>query len=143
MKQCAKCNIPKKNKSEFRNNKRKPDGLDDYCKICRRECDKITYNNHIEKNRKIGWESKIKLRQRNYEFVKNYLQNNPCVDCGEKDIVVLEFDHIGDKNKAISAIIQNCSLKRLEFEINKCEVRCANCHRRKTAKDFNYYRIVG
>jgi hypothetical protein len=142
MKECTKCHFPK-DESEFRSNKRKIDGLDDYCKPCRRQCDKITYNNHIENNRRLGLQSKLKTRKRNYDFVKEYLQTHPCVDCNETDIVVLEFDHKGDKDKAVSSIINNCSLERLIKEIEKCEVRCANCHRRKTAKDFNYYKLSG
>jgi hypothetical protein len=32
-------------------------------------------------------------------------------------------------------------LNQVKNEIEKCDVRCANCHRRKTAKDFNWYKL--
>lgn len=77
-------------------------------------------------------------------FVMNYLQNNGCVDCGEKDPTVLDFDHVrGVKFKNISKMIQdNNSMKRIQEEIAKCEVRCANCHRRKTSKQFQWYSYI-
>lgn len=76
---------------------------------------------------------------RNKELVRQYLLVNPCVDCGEKDIVVLEFDHQRDKVMAIAEILSNgWREERLMAEINKCEVRCANCHRRKTAKQLGW-----
>jgi hypothetical protein len=57
-----------------------------------------------------------------------------CVDCGERDIVVLEFDHLGDKRANVSALAWSmASLSRLEAEIACCEVRCCKCHRRRTA----------
>jgi hypothetical protein len=62
-------------------------------------------------------------------------------DCGEKNPVVLEFDHIQDKKCDISRMLANgLSIKTIKAEISKCEVRCANCHRRKTAKDYNWYK---
>lgn len=64
-------------------------------------------------------------------FVKKYLQDNPCVDCGYDDWRALEFDHTGDdKTDAIANLLRlDVSLARLKHEIRKCDVRCANCHR--------------
>lgn len=74
--------------------------------------------------------------------IKEYLLAHPCIDCGESDIVVLEFDHCrGDKKLAVASMIhRNYSWKVVLEEIGKCDVRCANCHRRKTAKERNHYR---
>lgn len=67
-------------------------------------------------------------------YIWSYLRTNPCIDCGENDILVLEFDHMRDKYKEIGKMVSGrYSLIRVKFEIKKCEVRCANCHRRKTA----------
>jgi len=61
---------------------------------------------------------------------------------GESDPVVLEFDHQRDKVYAISWLVYNKrKIEVLQAEIEKCLVRCANCHRRKTAKDFGFYRV--
>lgn len=79
---------------------------------------------------------------RNQQIAFDFLLENPCVDCGEKDPVVLDFDHVrGMKDRAIGLLIRRgSSVKRLMDEIAKCEIRCANCHRRKTAKDFSWFR---
>ncbi len=142
MKICKNCNLPK---IDFRKSKKYIDGLDVYCKECRRMADKKTYNTNITKNRKAGLESKNKVRERNKQYIRDYLVGKSCVDCGEKDPIVLEFDHFENKKDNLCEIIQNCSIEKIEAEIKKCNIRCANCHRRKTAIELGYYKtkIVG
>lgn len=56
-----------------------------------------------------------------------------CVDCGEKNHIVLDFDHIRDKKYNVSRMIHDgFSWKAIVKEIKKCEVVCANCHRIRT-----------
>ena len=65
----------------------------------------------------------------------DYLKRNPCIDCGESDIVVLEFDHRDRALKSIlvsEAVRQGWKWERIEDEIKKCDVVCSNCHRRRT-----------
>jgi hypothetical protein len=70
---------------------------------------------------------------RNLAFVGQFLIGSACVDCGLKDILVLEFDHVSEKQAHVPQLARwGCSLKRLKREIARCEVRCANCHRRRT-----------
>jgi hypothetical protein len=74
------------------------------------------------------------LQSRNIAYAYSYLELHPCVDCGCSDLCVLEFDHVGEKAGTVLAMARNgVSLERLIREIEACEVRCANCHRRKTA----------
>lgn len=88
---------------------------------------------HLEMNKR-----KVQEKRR---AVYLYLLEHPCVDCGESDPVVLEFDHVGEKKAEIGKMISySCRLDLIFEEISKCEVRCANCHKRKTAKDRGWYK---
>ncbi len=75
------------------------------------------------------------LRRTSRQYVYRYLLSNPCVDCGNTDPDVLEFDHVrGQKIATITKMITNRNgLERIIAEIAKCDVRCANCHRKRHA----------
>lgn len=90
------------------------------------------------KHRKVN---DARIRLRNSQITFDYLKFHPCVDCGESDPFILEFDHVsGLKKESISNLAKRrSSVKKIIDEIAKCEVRCANCHRRKTAKELGWY----
>jgi hypothetical protein len=97
----------------------------------------------IEQER--GWRSTQPVKQppKSYQMVRIYLSTHPCVDCGNTDIRVLEFDHIhGHKTDEIPHLLsQGCGWSRIEAEIAKCEVRCTNCHRLKTLERGKWWRF--
>jgi hypothetical protein len=66
-----------------------------------------------------------------------YVTHHPCVDCGEPDVRVLDFDHRPGTEKRDAGAHMLFDLVRrqlIEAAIEKCDVRCANCHRRVTAE---------
>lgn len=137
------CNKCKKEKftSEFNKNKSKKDGLGANCKTCSGIASRKYYSENKEKHKKLV----SKRKQEHKEFLRvkiiDYLKNNCCVDCGETNIVVLEFDHLRDKLRPISEMLANSfSWSNVEKEIKKCEVRCANCHKIKTAHAQGWYK---
>ncbi len=107
-----------------------------------KEKQKECHRRYYEANREKVLEQ-IKARNRENrrkakEFIHNYLSSHPCVDCGEEDIIVLEFDHVrGNKVGDVKKMMFSHSIASIQEEINKCEIRCANCHRRVTHKRRN------
>lgn len=80
----------------------------------------------------------MKVRKRLLDF----LSSKSCADCGEEDPVVLDFDHREPRRKfkSIARMLSgHYSWDSVLAEIQKCEVRCANCHRKKSYKQFGYY----
>ena len=123
--------------SAFSKNRRRADGLQSYCKPCKSRVDREWYERRggTQRKRNRGYVA------RNARYVWDYLLRHPCVDCGEGNPVVLEFDHVrGDKVNAVSNMVQRqFSIAALDEEIAKCEVRCANCHKIKTAREHGWH----
>lgn len=89
------------------------------------EKNKLRQRNNVSRNRE-------RRREENRLFISEYLKLNPCIDCGFSDIRALDFDHVrGIKKDHVSVLAYRkiCSIKILKEEIEKCEVRCSNCHR--------------
>lgn len=72
------------------------------------------------------------VRARNLAIVAERLAGG-CVDCGNGDIRVLEFDHArGSKDFTIGQSYSTATRKKMLAELEKCDVVCANCHRIRT-----------
>jgi hypothetical protein len=141
-KRCSKCFLTKDN-SEFGRNTTKLDGLQSNCKACRNNYAAGWYatNQQVQKARvrKTDSERRVDVRRK----MLAYLGEHPCVDCGESDVLVLDCDHTFGKTRNISNMLSSkVSWGKIEEELKKCVTRCANCHRRKTAKDQKWYKIL-
>lgn len=113
------------------------------CKSCNREYQQKWFaeNKQVQIGRvKANTE---KQRNRLRAIVTEHLSSHPCIDCGESDPIVLDFDHVDTSTKKMSVaqvLSRGCAEEILLEEISKCEVRCSNCHRRRTAKQFDTWR---
>ncbi len=106
----------------------------------------------IKKRARKAWESRNpekrkecrdRIITRNRNYIKNILTKACCIDCRNSDIRVLEFDHVrGLKIANVSNMMYaGCPLSKIQEEIDKCEIRCANCHRLKTLERKQFFKI--
>ena len=100
------------------------------CLSCRSEERIDYYNKHKEEELAYKYERQVNKREEARLYVFTYLSSHPCVDCQEADPLVLTFDHVrGTKKMNISQMVnQGYSIQVLQAEIDKCKVRCMNCH---------------
>jgi hypothetical protein len=135
-KHCGSC---KKIKplSEFHKALNKKAGYTSYCKDCSSKYSSAKYKTDVvfRKRRK---DNNKKVIEDNRQWLIDYLKEHPCAVCGEADIVVLEFDHIDRSTKEYTiAKMLSYSINTIKKELEKCQVLCVNCHKRKTAKEIN------
>lgn len=137
---CTVCLTIKPNTAEFFNRHAKhKDGLSYRCRRCNSEHLKRDYANNTDRYLANARKRNKEYNIEKFKFIVKFLRDNPCVDCGEADLIVLEFDHLRDKKYTISTLLgSGHSMGLLKREIAKCEVVCANCHRRRTAKRGNW-----
>lgn len=89
----------------------------------------MTFNKDLARRRQLRC---LRKRVARVAAVK---EASPCADCGVSyPAVVMDFDHVrGTKEANVSQLVRRASWARIEAEIAKCEVVCANCHRLRSA----------
>jgi hypothetical protein len=115
---------------------------DNLCRACR----SLYHREHYLANRQRYVDQARRRKQalalERTNYLLEYFRTHPCVDCGEHDAVVLEFDHLGDKSFDVGQSLPYRSWQSILDEIAKCDVVCANCHRRRTARRRGSLRAV-
>jgi transcription elongation factor Elf1 len=93
---------------------------------------KAAQRKYYENNKELFKERGRKRKQEIRNWYKNLKSTLKCLRCGENHIECLEFHHVDDsKDDNISNLIAcRRSKTRILEEIKKCEVLCANCHRK-------------
>lgn len=93
----------------------------------------------LEKRRKHAANYGLKIPTDNIAQAKEYVRGlkatTPCTDCGQTyPHYVMDFDHVtGTKTQDVSRLMgRGRPIRILEQEIAKCELVCANCHRKRT-----------
>lgn len=165
-KSCSKCKIVKL-LSAFPKDHSRKDGTRSNC----RDCEKKRKQEHYRKNqdnyrdrhreyrkqnrekinesnrknwKKVGPDinkKRLEDKKRSRKLVFEYKLTHPCIDCGESDPVVLDFDHRDPslKKEGVARMLSSgYSWELIQHEIEKCDIRCANCHRRKTSKERSF-----
>lgn len=115
------------------------------CKECQRRYSRAHYAMHGHKHNARRYQNQKRSRVETRRRFAEYLVGKACIDCGICDTIVLEFDHVrGQKVANLSEMVSNgWPWTQVEDELAKCEIRCANCHRRKTAHQLKWFRALG
>jgi hypothetical protein len=134
MKRCTLCrnDLPL---AEFNRKAKSPDGLQNVCRECNRARARRYYADNREKHVRVVMERTKHARRVAQAFIGQYLALHPCIDCGEGDIRVLDFDHrVGvDKVADVMRLVRlGHGLDTVAAEMAKCDIRYRNCHARVT-----------
>ncbi len=127
---------------EFGPNIARPDGLQSHCRACKRQFQAAWYAKNKERHTANVNQKRKERADANQSRLIEYLCAHPCVECGETDPLMLDCDHVrGEKRDEVAQMIcSGLGWQTILTELEKCEVRCVRCHRRRTARQFGYAR---
>ncbi len=125
-KECSRCKIVKP-LDQYYLKAATYDGRQSACMKCRQlhSCEYIkTIADKLIKNKNL-------IIERNRRYIDNILLNSKCSECECDDHRLLEFHHLSDKSINVSYMMWH-TIERIDNEIKKCIILCANCHRLRT-----------
>ena len=83
------------------------------------------------KNNKSEISKVAKRRKKIKDWFNDYKFKLKCSKCGESHPATLDFHHKKEKSKGINFMTHwGYAKDTIKKEIDKCEVLCANCHRK-------------
>jgi hypothetical protein len=138
VKKCVTCHETKP-LDDFNVRRASSDGRQPRCRQCWRDY----YLQNTERVREAVGRRIERVQAAHRSRLAEHLAAHPCIDCGESDIRVLDFDHRDgvDKRADVARMVgASMSWPRIEQEIAKCDVRCANCHRKRTSESAGWWR---
>ena len=138
LKTCSRCKTARP-PEEF---SRKGSGLQAICRPCNRAYQRAQYRANRATYKRPAREYAERGKAAVRSWIWDYLERSGCCDCGIRDPRVLDFDHRERTAKDFhisQALNGSYTLARVQAEVQKCAVRCANCHRLRTAEQLGWY----
>ena len=137
-KSCHRCGAVK-SVGEFHRYARNKDGLQPYCRPCKRAID----NEHYRRNPRRNYARNKAKSESNRRWLYEYLKTKHCEreSCTVNDPDMLVFDNLRPEEKRgeLSRMAaQTYSLETIKAEVAKCRVLCANHHQKHTIQQFGY-----
>src|SRR2546423_11708058 len=138
LKQCCRCKVVK-DTSEFHRSARRRDGLQAYCRACKKAIDK----EHNQRNPRRNYARNKANALKNRIWLHNFLKTKHCewegCDVNDPDMLVLDHLNPAEKRGHVSNMVYSpYSLKSIQEEVAKCRVLCANHHQKHTIQQFGY-----
>lgn len=142
---CCTCK-KEKNVTEYSFKNKNNGILQCSCKECCKETRKLNYEN----NKKVTFDRNNRKRTNIRKWFEEYKKTLKCSRCPENHPACLDFHHIDNTTKehTISLMIGGTfSIDTIKKEMAKCDVLCANCHRKLhydevTKQRYNKWIIV-
>ena len=75
-------------------NRARRDGLGSLCRRCKQQIDRRYWRRNAERLTPLRASQKRARRNDARRLVASYLLAHPCIDCGETDPFVFDFDHV-------------------------------------------------
>ncbi|WP_136056268.1 hypothetical protein [Microbacterium sp. K24] len=117
--------------SDFNRKSSRTDGRQEVCRECNRASSRAYYARNRDHHIAVIRERSNAQRRASIAFISEYLRRHPCVDCGERDLRVLDFDHrpgSGKRDGVMQLVRNGFNIPLVAAEVEKCDVRCRNCH---------------
>jgi transcription elongation factor Elf1 len=93
----------------------------------RKEVKKKNYSKNRKKVVERVKERKIKIRK----WFNEYKEKLSCLKCGENHPATIDFHHLEEKDHQVTHMVHyGYSIEKIKKEMDKCQVLCANCHRK-------------
>lgn len=138
IKQCCRCGVVK-DTSEFHRSALRKDGLQSYCRACKKKID----SEHNRRNPRRNYDRTREYSLRNKRWLYEYLSTRRCewegCDVSDPDMLVLDHLNPREKRGHVSSMVHSSwGLKSIQEEVAKCRVLCANHHQKHTIQQFGY-----
>jgi hypothetical protein len=141
MKKCSRC-LEELPIDVFPVMNKKSGKLNSMCRSCKQEYDREYWSKNKNEKGQIKNENAKNNRLIKRQYIIDKLKESKCMDCGNSDWRVLEFDHRDRETKSFNISDSTShSIEKIQIEMSKCDIVCANCHTIRTITQRGYYKF--